>query len=154
MKRAKCAWGTRSSGPVALSGGSSTRFPSRIAASSDFPAKPVNRWTSPSVSTLRKLSGSRTLISIPPSSGGPLSAVGQRVRAVYGGALLFKADAGQKLGSGGLRSRQEHAPEAGARAAAIGMDAGLADGVCLRVIDKLRREPVEDFRIDFEDGFG
>src|SRR5260221_7716610 len=34
------------------------------------------------------------------------------------------------------------------------MDAGLADRIYLRVIDKLTREPVEDFRIDFEDGFG
>lgn len=32
--------------------------------------------------------------------------------------------------------------------------AWLAYTVYRRVIDKLRREPVEDFRIDFEDGFG
>ena len=30
----------------------------------------------------------------------------------------------------------------------------LADTVYDRVIEKLRREPVEDFRIDFEDGYG
>ena len=78
----------------------------------------------------------------------------QPVHTVYGGAHLFKADAVQKLGAVALRSLQEHAPDAGALAAAIGMDAGLADRVYLRVIDKLTREPVEDFRIDFEDGFG
>jgi citrate lyase beta subunit len=78
----------------------------------------------------------------------------QPVHTVYGGAHLFKADAAQKFGAVALRSLQEHAPDAAALAAAIGMDAGLADRVYLRVIDKLTREPVEDFRIDFEDGFG
>ena len=78
----------------------------------------------------------------------------QPVHTVYGGAHLFKADAAPKLGALALRALQEHAPEAGSLAAAIGMDATLADRVYLRVIDKLTREPVEDFRIDFEDGFG
>jgi citrate lyase beta subunit len=32
--------------------------------------------------------------------------------------------------------------------------AWLADSIYKRVIEKLRREPVEDFRIDFEDGYG
>ena len=32
--------------------------------------------------------------------------------------------------------------------------AGLARAVYGRVVEKLRREPVEDFRIDFEDGYG
>jgi len=82
------------------------------------------------------------------------SPVRQPVHTVYGGAHLFKADAAQKLGAVALRSLQDHAPDAAALAAAIGMEAGLADRVYLRVIDKLTREPVEDFRIDFEDGFG
>jgi hypothetical protein len=30
----------------------------------------------------------------------------------------------------------------------------LAAPVYSRVIEKLKREPVEDFRIDFEDGYG
>ncbi len=33
-------------------------------------------------------------------------------------------------------------------------DAWLARTVYTRVVEKLRREPVEDFRIDFEDGYG
>jgi citrate lyase beta subunit len=78
----------------------------------------------------------------------------QPIHTVYGGAHLFKADASQKLGALALRSLRDHAPDAGSLAAAIGMDAALADRVYLRVIDKLTREPVEDFRIDFEDGFG
>ena len=78
----------------------------------------------------------------------------QPVHTVYGGAHLFKADAAQKLGALALRSLQQHAPDANTLAAALGLDSALADRIYLRVIDKLTREPVEDFRIDFEDGFG
>jgi len=82
------------------------------------------------------------------------SAVRQPVHTVYGGAQLFTADAAQKLGALALRSLQEFAPDPAALAGAIGLDPQLADRIYLRVIDKLTREPVEDFRIDFEDGFG
>ena len=78
----------------------------------------------------------------------------QPVHTVYGGAHLFKADTATKLGALALRSLQEHAPDARSFAAALEVDALLADRIYLRVIDKLTREPVEDFRIDFEDGFG
>ncbi|HMD35997.1 MAG TPA: hypothetical protein VKH42_13560 [Vicinamibacterales bacterium] len=78
----------------------------------------------------------------------------QPVHTVYGGAHLFKADTAQKLGVLALRSLQDSAPDAKTFASAIGLDPALADRVYLRVIDKLTREPVEDFRIDFEDGFG
>jgi citrate lyase beta subunit len=78
----------------------------------------------------------------------------QPIHTVYGGAHLFKADAASKLGAVALRALQEHAPDAAAFAAALGLDPALADRIYLRVIDKLTQEPVEDFRIDFEDGFG
>ena len=78
----------------------------------------------------------------------------QPVHVVYGGAHLFKADAAQKLGALALKALQDHAPDARTFAAAIGLDAALADRVYVRVVDKLTREPVEDYRIDFEDGFG
>ena len=54
-----------------------------------------------------------------------------------------------------LRALQEHAPDAAtlARGDRISIRA-LADRIYPRVVDKLTREPVEDFRIDFEDGFG
>jgi citrate lyase beta subunit len=78
----------------------------------------------------------------------------QPVHTVYGGAHLFKADAAQKLGSLALRALQDHAPDAATLAGVLGLDRALADRVYLRIIDKLTREPVEDFRIDFEDGFG
>jgi citrate lyase beta subunit len=78
----------------------------------------------------------------------------QPVHVVYGGAHLFTADAAQKLGAIALKSLQDHAPDAGTLAGAIGLDSALADRIYLRLVDKLTREPVEDFRIDFEDGFG
>src|SRR5256885_4822210 len=78
----------------------------------------------------------------------------QPVHTVYGGAHLFKSDTVKKLGEIALRSLAEYAPEAKTFAEAIGIRAALADIVYARVQEKLRREAVEDFRIDFEDGYG
>ncbi len=78
----------------------------------------------------------------------------QPVHVVYGGAQLFKADTPTRLGAIALRALQEHAPEPATFAAALGLDPALADRIHLRVIEKLTNEPVEDLRIDFEDGFG
>lgn len=82
------------------------------------------------------------------------SAVRQPVHTVYGGAHLFKADAAAKLGAVALRALREHAPDAATFAAALDLDRAHADRIYQRVTDKLAREPIEDFRIDFEDGFG
>ena len=78
----------------------------------------------------------------------------QPVHTVYGGAHLFKSDSAQKLGATALRSLEEFAPDAATFAKAIGLAEGLAERVYQRVTEKLQREPVEDFRIDFEDGYG
>ena len=85
----------------------------------------------------------------------------QPVHTVYGGAQLFKSDSVPKLGVLALKTFAEHAPSAGAFAAAIGLTtpeatapAEFAATVHARVKAKLEREPVEDFRIDFEDGYG
>jgi citrate lyase beta subunit len=78
----------------------------------------------------------------------------QPIHTVYGGAHLFKADTAAKLGAMALRVMNEHAPDAAALAAAVGIAPATADRVYARVKDKLTREPVEDFRLDFEDGYG
>src|SRR2546430_78445 len=78
----------------------------------------------------------------------------QPVHTVYGGAQLFKSDTPKKLGALALRALDEHAPDGRTFASAIGLDPAQAETVYWRVIEKLRREPVEDFRIDFEDGYG
>jgi citrate lyase beta subunit len=78
----------------------------------------------------------------------------QPVHTVYGGAHLFTSDTARKLGELALRALDSHAPDARTFADAIGVPAELAPKVYDRVRDKLRREAVEDFRIDFEDGYG
>jgi len=78
----------------------------------------------------------------------------QPVHTVYGGAHLFRADTAPRLGSLALRALDDHAPDAATFARAIDLPAAWADVVYARVREKLDREPVEDFRIDFEDGYG
>jgi citrate lyase beta subunit len=78
----------------------------------------------------------------------------QPVHTVYGGAHLFTAGAVPKLGAIALRTLEEYAPDPHVLADAIGCDPGLGARIYPRVVAKLQREPVEDFRIDFEDGFG
>ena len=79
----------------------------------------------------------------------------QPVHTVYGGAHLFKSDSAPKLGALALRALDEYAPDGQALARAVGLgDEVDATTVRARVVEKLRREPVEDFRIDFEDGYG
>jgi len=78
----------------------------------------------------------------------------QPVHTVYGGAHLWKADTAKRLGALAVRSLEEFGPDAATFARALDLPTGLADAVYERVREKLAREPVEDFRIDFEDGYG
>ena len=77
----------------------------------------------------------------------------QPVHVVYGGGHLFRADTAAKLGEVARRSLAEYAPDPAALDEALGLGR-LAEPVYARVKEKLAREPVEDFRIDFEDGYG
>jgi len=80
----------------------------------------------------------------------------QAVHTVYGGAHLFKADTAGKMAEVALRSFKEYAPDAAILARCLGFDLGdvLSKRLYDRVLAKLSREAVEDFRIDFEDGYG
>src|SRR5262245_11249308 len=78
----------------------------------------------------------------------------QPVHTVYGGAHLFKSDTALRLGSLALRSLETYAPDAKTFADALELPDALADTIYERVTEKLNREPIEDFRIDFEDGYG
>jgi citrate lyase beta subunit len=80
----------------------------------------------------------------------------QPVHTVYGGAHLFASDSAGKLGAIALRTLEEYGGDPVEFADAIGLGVGpeLARAIHERVVAKLRREPVEDFRIDFEDGYG
>jgi citrate lyase beta subunit len=74
------------------------------------------------------------------------SAERQPVHTVYGGAHLFKAGTASKLGAYALRTLESYAPDAASLC--------VTNEVYRRIVEKLHREPVEDFRIDFEDGYG
>jgi citrate lyase beta subunit len=82
------------------------------------------------------------------------SGLRQPVHVVYGGAHLFRSDAAAKLGTIALRALEEYAPTPADLAEAAGLPETLASTIWSRVAEKLRREPVEDFRADFEDGYG
>ena len=77
----------------------------------------------------------------------------QPVHVVYGGGHLFRADTAAKLGELARRALADYAPDAATLDQALGLGA-LAEPVHRRIEAKLAHEPVEDFRIDFEDGYG
>jgi citrate lyase beta subunit len=78
----------------------------------------------------------------------------QPVHTMYGGAQLFTADLVEKLGGAARTAFEQDAPDAATLARAFDVPASLADRMHPRIAEKLSREPIEDFRIDFEDGFG
>jgi len=83
------------------------------------------------------------------------SAGRQPVHTVYGGAHLFRADTAGRLGSLALRHLERYAPRPEMLAEALGRKGDpIVATLFPRVVAKLEFEPVEDFRIDFEDGFG
>jgi citrate lyase beta subunit len=73
------------------------------------------------------------------------------VHVVYGGAHLFKSDTPHKLSRLAQRTFEAHTPTPQALSEVLGIDAGQE--VFERVRHKLQNA-VEDFRIDFEDGYG
>ncbi|HET6856428.1 MAG TPA: aldolase [Streptomyces sp.] len=78
----------------------------------------------------------------------------QPVHTVYVPADVFAAGTVRSWGDQALAALDEHAPDAAALAGVLGIPDELADSVHARVRAKLEREPVEDLRIDFEDGYG
>jgi citrate lyase beta subunit len=82
----------------------------------------------------------------------------QPVHTMYGGAHLFRSDTAITMGALALAALDEYAPDGPALDRILGLGAGARDDfaaiVRSRVVEKLRREPVEDFRLDFEDGYG
>ena len=78
----------------------------------------------------------------------------QPVHTVYGGAQVFQSDTAPKLAALARRALDEYAPTAADFGRALGLREDLAPTIRARVLEKLEREGVEDFRIDFEDGYG
>jgi citrate lyase beta subunit len=78
----------------------------------------------------------------------------QPVHTVYVPGDVFAADTVRSWGDQALAALDEHAPDAASLAAVLGLSDDLAGPVYDRVRAKLEREPVEDLRVDFEDGYG
>lgn len=76
------------------------------------------------------------------------------VHVIYGGAHLFKSDTTQKLGKIALKTFETYAPDAKSFGEIFGLNDELSNTVFERVREKLMREPIEDLRVDFEDGYG
>lgn len=79
----------------------------------------------------------------------------QPVHTVYGGAHLFSADTTHKLGVLAVRALGDYAATPRLLGQALGISAHPAlETIHGRLRAKLEREPVEDYRVDFEDGYG
>ncbi|XRQ02892.1 DUF6986 family protein [Actinomadura welshii] len=78
----------------------------------------------------------------------------QPVHTVYVPADRFSRSTPADFGAEALRLLNTHTPGAGSFGAAFGLDPEIAGLVRERVAAKLSSEPVEDVRIDFEDGYG
>ena len=80
----------------------------------------------------------------------------QPVHTLYGGANLFKYDSAKTLGTRALEIFETYAPNHKVFGDVFGMDtiSGFSSRVYNKVIAKLKAEAIEDFRIDFEDGYG
>ena len=79
----------------------------------------------------------------------------QPVHTLYGGANLFKYDSAKALGERALEILQTYAPDHKIFGEVFGFDnADFSKKIYDKVIAKLKKEAIEDFRIDFEDGYG
>ncbi len=80
--------------------------------------------------------------------------VRQPVHTVYVPADRYDEKTVPEWGRQAAAVLEEHGGGAGAFAAALGLPADLAEELHERVVAKLGTEPIEDLRIDFEDGYG
>ncbi|MBF8187748.1 aldolase [Nonomuraea sp. K274] len=78
----------------------------------------------------------------------------QPVHTVYVPADRFTANTVAEWRDQASSLVKAHLAEPAELAAVFGLPAGLAAGVHERVLRKLSYEPIEDLRIDFEDGYG
>lgn len=79
----------------------------------------------------------------------------QPAQVMYERAPQFTASNARRYGSLALRALEEYAPDWVTFARAVGLpESRVAESVYARVVEKLRREPVEELRVDFEDGYG
>ena len=80
--------------------------------------------------------------------------VRQPVHTVYVPADTFTPDLAQEWGRQAREALSADGGTADELATAIGADPADVQAVYARVVEKLETEPIEDLRIDFEDGYG
>jgi citrate lyase beta subunit len=78
----------------------------------------------------------------------------QPVHTVYGGAHLFRSDTAVRLGELATRALNAFAADADEFGEIFSIPGHVRQNIFEKVREKLAREAVEDFRIDFEDGYG
>jgi citrate lyase beta subunit len=79
---------------------------------------------------------------------------GQPLQTLYVPADRVTATTTVQFGAEALRLLDAHAADPASFEVAFGVDAAVAERARARVLSKLEREPVEDLRVDFEDGYG
>ena len=78
----------------------------------------------------------------------------QPVSTVYGGAHLFASTSPARLGELAMAAFDLWLPDADHLTDILGIDSRFTEKVHTQVRGKLATEAVEDFRLDFEDGYG
>jgi len=78
----------------------------------------------------------------------------QPIHTIYGGAHLFSSGVAKKFGESALQTLKTYAPDGKKLGEIFGSESTHWPTVYERVVKKLQTLPVEDFRIDFEDGYG
>ena len=78
----------------------------------------------------------------------------QPLETLYVPADRVTAATTAEFGSEALRLLGAHAPDAASFGEAFGVDGAVAEATRSRVRAKLEHAPVEDLRVDFEDGYG
>ena len=78
----------------------------------------------------------------------------QPIHTCYVPADKLTATTPAQWGAIALQTMEEHTPTAKVLATAVGADTGGIEEIFDRIKAKLKAEPIEDLRIDFEDGYG
>lgn len=78
----------------------------------------------------------------------------QPVHTVYVSAADATPSTPQEWGAAALELLDTFAPDAATAAEVTGLGSAVDDAVYQRVRDKLASQPIEDLRLDFEDGYG
>jgi citrate lyase beta subunit len=78
----------------------------------------------------------------------------QPLQTLYVPADRFTSGTVSEFGAEALRLLEAHAADADAFVDAFGVPADIADRTRDRTLARLERTPVEDLRVDFEDGYG